>query len=134
MQARSGKARPRDATTSRTRGAAQPKLGPDLLALVQATIWTILATGWWLALDTVVDTHGVRTSGRWLRERIEWRQVQRFAVDPVSGKPVLVLVGGRRRRLAYVPDAAWEQIQLRWQQAVGQESRTGAARPYQRTT
>jgi hypothetical protein len=85
------------------------------LDVVQAVVCAILAALWWLALDTVVDDEGVSASGGWFRERITWSDVRRFAVDSASHKPVLVLDEGRRKRLAYVPDKAWDEVQLRWQ-------------------
>ncbi len=84
------------------------------LGLVQAVVWTAMAALWWGALDTVVDDEGLRTPGRWFRERIAWTDVRRFAVDRATRKPVLVLYDGRRKKLRYVPDAAWDALQLRW--------------------
>jgi hypothetical protein len=89
-------------------------LDPDPLAWVQVTSWGVLAATWWLLMDTVVDDDGIRTQGRWLRERIAWADVKRFAVDSV-GKPEIVLTSGQRRRLPYVPNSAWLEIQQRWQ-------------------
>jgi len=87
------------------------------LGLVQTVIWTGVTALWWFAMDTVVDDDGVRTQGKWFRERVAWHEIRRFAIDTATRKPVLVLHDGRRKKLAYVPDPAWEDIQCRWQQA-----------------
>ncbi len=84
------------------------------VARLVATLCSVVATAmWWFAMDTVVDDRGVRTQGRWFKERIAWSDVRRVALDR-DGKPVLVLVGSRRRKLNYVPVTALEQLQQRW--------------------
>jgi hypothetical protein len=96
---------------------------------VTAVCWTLYAAVWWFALDTVVDDSGVRIAGGRFRQRIDWHQVKRFAVDPSTHKPLVVLANGERKRLVYVPDSAWEGIQLRWQRATGREISTAAETP-----
>jgi hypothetical protein len=87
---------------------------PSRTHLCLALLWTGLAAAWCFGMDTVVDEHGVRRGGRWLRRhQVTWAEV--VDVTARSGlAPVLTRRDGRETSLPFVPHESLGDVRERW--------------------